>query len=470
MNILLLKLAVRHIISSGGVVMQSYITNIKLCGIKNIDKEIDLNFYKQTIPKEFTLDNSNIKAIYGENGAGKSAIIHAMDIYKKLCTKKNYLQNEQTIRVLSELINKKRKNFEIEVIFLSIASDTKLKLSHKIQVQQEKDGSFYIAYECIRNLTKRKKVCLLEVENGEINHTTSSLLNDYLIDKTKNLLKNQSVIEIWLSLLLTEADDSFNEIERFGSEIFRIFSRMFYMVFSIKVFIIDKDIHESYAENYILKEKNTTKKVEWVKKTKIDINQAVDLKKYHLINAHADVVSIEDIEPYEHKIERLTSFMKLLKSDLQDIVIEKKENGSSYICEKYFVYDGYKISIEFESAGIKKLVTLFDALEAFVNGEIVFIDELDANIHDVILLKMLAYFIQFGKGQLCFTTHNLGPMEILQKQKYAIDFLSQDSTITSWKRNGHYSATKLYRKGMIPHHPFNIEPIDFAGIFEIKEE
>lgn len=311
---------------------------------------------------------------------------------------------------------------------------------------------------------------MLEVENGEINHTTSSVLNDYLIDKTKNLLKNQSVIEIWLSLLLTEADDSFNEIERFGSEIFRIFSRMFYMVFSIKVFIIDKDIHESYAENYILKEKNTTKKVEWVKKTKIDINQAVDLKKYHLINAHADVVSIEDMEPYEHKIERLTSFMKLLKSDLQDIVIEKKENGSSYICEKYFVYDGYRINIEFESAGIKKLVTLFDALEAFVNGEIVFIDELDANIHDVILLKMLAYFIQFGKGQLCFTTHNLGPMEILQKQKYAIDFLSQDSTITSWKRNGHYSATKLYRKGMIPHHPFNIEPIDFAGIFEIEEE
>lgn len=89
--------------------MLSYITNIKLCGIKNIDKEIDLNFYKQTIPKEFTLDNSNIKAIYGENGAGKSAIIHAMDIYKKLCTKKNYLQNEQTIRVLSELINKKKE-------------------------------------------------------------------------------------------------------------------------------------------------------------------------------------------------------------------------------------------------------------------------------------------------------------------------------------------------------------------------
>lgn len=450
--------------------MQSYITNIKLCGIKNIDKEIELNFYKQTIPKEFTLDNSNIKAIYGENGAGKSAIIHAMDIYKTICSKKNYLQDTQTIQILTELINKKLNRFEIEVTFLIHISDELLmKLKHCIHIELAKDGTFYIAYESLKEVKSRKEEILLEIVNGEIKKDTKSLQNDNLIDISKNLLKDQSLIAIWLADMRINNRGLDNSLEVYG-EISIALYFVVYFVGSLVIHIIDKDIHDSYEENYIFKGISTLGKLEWTKSEEIDMNQAVDLKRYHLINAYADVVQKEKLQSYEQKIKRLTNFMKLLKSDLQDIVIEKKENGSSYICEKYFVYDGYRINIEFESAGIKKMVTLFDALEAFVNGKIVFIDELDANIHDVILLKMLAYFIQFGKGQLCFTTHNLGPMEILQKQKYAIDFLSQDSTITSWKRNGHYSATKLYRKGMIPHHPFNIEPIDFAGIFEIEEE
>lgn len=88
---------------------------------------------------------------------------------------------------------------------------------------------------------------------------------------------------------------------------------------------------------------------------------------------------------------------------------------------------------------------------------IVFIDEFDSNIHDVYLCALLEYLMEYGKGQLCFTTHNVGPMDVLKHHKKSIDFLSEDHEIYSWTTSGNYSPSKLYRNGMIEGSPFNID-------------
>ena len=49
-----------------------YLLNMTVSGIKSIKKEIRLDFYKKTIDKKFNPDKYRIKAIYGENGSGKS--------------------------------------------------------------------------------------------------------------------------------------------------------------------------------------------------------------------------------------------------------------------------------------------------------------------------------------------------------------------------------------------------------------
>ena len=101
-----------------------------------------------------------------------------------------------------------------------------------------------------------------------------------------------------------------------------------------------------------------------------------------------------------------------------------------------------------------------------VRGGIVFIDEFDSNLHDVYLCALLEYLMEYGKGQLCFTTHNVGPMDVLKRNKKSIDFLSIDHKIYPWTTNGNYSPSKLYRKGMIEGSPFNVDSIDFIGIFD----
>jgi AAA15 family ATPase/GTPase len=127
-------------------------------------------------------------------------------------------------------------------------------------------------------------------------------------------------------------------------------------------------------------------------------------------------------------------------------------------------YGDYRVHIGFESTGIKRLIRIFDYLTLAMDGKIVFIDEMDSNINDVYLCKIVEFFKLYGKGQLCFTTHSTSPMEVLKDSKNSIDFLSSDSRIVPWKKNGNYTPESLYRRGMIEYLPFNIEAEDFLGI------
>ena len=95
---------------------------------------------------------------------------------------------------------------------------------------------------------------------------------------------------------------------------------------------------------------------------------------------------------------------------------------------------------------------------------------LDSNLDDVYLCALLEYLMAYGHGQLCFTTHNIGPMDILKKNKKSIDFLSVDHKIYSWKTSGNYSPSKLYRQGMIEGSPLNVDAIDFIGAFGADDQ
>lgn len=52
-----------------------------------------------------------------------------------------------------------------------------------------------------------------------------------------------------------------------------------------------------------------------------------------------------------------------------------------------------------------------------------------------------------------------------KQRKKSIDFLSENHQIYSWKTNGNYSPSRLYRNGMIEGSPFNVDSIDFIGVF-----
>ena len=171
-------------------------------------------------------------------------------------------------------------------------------------------------------------------------------------------------------------------------------------------------------------------------------------------------------DKYEGRIGQLKNFLKIFKPELVDIGIDKKNySESSFSLNLIMDYGEYKVNAEFESTGIKKLIKLYSYFQMMVEGGIVFVDEMDANLHDVYLCALLEYLMEHGKGQLCFTTHNIGPMDVLKRNKKSIDFLSVNHKIYPWVTNGNYSPSKLYKNGMIEGSPFNIDSVDFLSAF-----
>ena len=148
-----------------------------------------------------------------------------------------------------------------------------------------------------------------------------------------------------------------------------------------------------------------------------------------------------------------------------DIEVVEKPFDQMLFINLWFVYDGYKVDFEFESAGVKKLCLLFSAFVAAKQGGIALIDEIDSNIHDTFLVKLFDYFSSYSDCQIICTTHNVEIMSVISPKSKSIDFLSNDHGVVPWIKTGRLSPSVLYLKGRIEFIPFNLDSSEFAEVF-----
>jgi len=75
------------------------------------------------------------------------------------------------------------------------------------------------------------------------------------------------------------------------------------------------------------------------------------------------------------------------------------------------------IPLKYESEGIKKIISILQLLIVVYNRTsiTVAIDELDAGVFEYLLGELLRIISEKGKGQLLFTSHNLRPLETLDR-------------------------------------------------------
>lgn len=438
-------------------------------GIKAIDQLVSLSFYKKIIPKNADTQAYNIKGIYGMNGSGKSGIITSVEILKSLLIDSDYLNNPIVQQNLDAIINKKTSELFMEADYI-IKRDQEVIGFYRYNVTLLKGatGRYIISHEGLftKKATSRSDAMhtIFEVDNGEIitliEETGRQKFHNDFINKTKNLLLTSSACSLFVEKFLLSVIN-IDEYSFVRECLFQLFS----FGMKIHVYLDQSDNHREYVA------KNALQCPEGTERNKNEINYIIS-NLLRADNDWLDVISIthnyiskEVYKTFEKMVNKLYEFLKIFKSDLQGIEIDKKENRDKWVCDLVMVYDSYKIHAEYESTGIKKLIQLFAYLNEMVEGGIVFIDEFDSNIHDVYLCALLEYLMEYGKGQLCFTTHNVGPMDVLKHHKKSIDFLSEDHEIYSWTTSGNYSPSKLYRNGMIEGSPFNIDSIDFIGIF-----
>ena len=79
--------------------------------------------------------------------------------------------------------------------------------------------------------------------------------------------------------------------------------------------------------------------------------------------------------------------------------------------------NSHAIPLMYESEGIKKIVSILQLLIVVYNqaSMTVAVDELDSGVFEYLLGEILRIISEKGKGQLIFTSHNLRPLETLDK-------------------------------------------------------
>ena len=293
----------------------------------------------------------------------------------------------------------------------------------------------------------------------------SDVLKKKIIESSQNLLDKQSIMSILFYLFVFDEDNKlrWEEDQSFTWQLLSFFI----LYKNLHVYKDQGDKHEGYIINDylfdVLKIKTGFQDVirSFVEQTSWDENE---------LSEGTIVVPKDKYKEFTQEIEKLCDFLKIFKKNLEKIAIDKKVDKDDFKCRLILKYPDYSIDAEFESTGIKKLIRLFPCIKAMCDGDIVFIDEMDSNIHDVYLCALLEHMTNYGKGQLCFTSHNIGPMDVLKRRKKSIDFLSVNQNIYSWANNGNYSPAQLYKNGMIEGSPFNIDSVDFLSVFDSTEE
>ena len=418
--------------------MKVFMLSFKVNGVKNIEKEIEINFYNKTL-KRFSPCGSNVKGIFGPNGIGKTSIIKGMDILRKISLNDNYLTNDFNLIILDKIINKKIEKAKLEIEFLVIDDNKKKsRYVHNVTIAITSPKEIKILFENIKKKDPNTDQIVGEIliENGIIKNDSlhEDDLKSEIVDITKNLLEKRSIVNIVKPSVLKSID-----LEKI---------RYFYRKLHIKIDREDSHLGYALMDNPL--------------KDDIPFNDSVG--NYDMI------ISKNNLQIFEDYLKRMTKFLKIFKPNLRNIEYEKKEGKEEYYINILFVYDDYKVNYEFESMGIKNLFSLFTYFRALSEDEVVVIDEIDTSIHDIYLNKLIEFFAVDGKGQLVFTAHNITLLQTLKKYKHSIDFINENMEVISWIKNGNSSPFKSYKDGYIKGLPFNIKEYDFLEIFSQESD
>jgi hypothetical protein len=179
-----------------------YLLNMSISGIKSIKKKIRLDFYKKTVDKDFDPDKYRIKAIYGENGSGKSAVVTAVKIFQDLVINDNYLSESKTQAFLDEIINKSAKRFHFECEFLVNVNMSKIIYSYSIDIGKNDNKVYEIQSEELKmkngNYANNNYKKIYESKNGELVFINCSENEKEILEKNQLIFYHLIPLSIFL--------------------------------------------------------------------------------------------------------------------------------------------------------------------------------------------------------------------------------------------------------------------------------
>ncbi len=385
--------------------------------------EVNLKNYKNIsngIVKMASIQNiedglGDILGIYGQNGSGKTSIISAIRIVQDMFTGRSLPKD------IEEYITYGKNEAEIDSLFYIKNGDKRYKVKYKITLLKENQDTFIkeesIDYwykgntndnwdrvrGLIRNEYKKNNI-FPQYRNEEILNLYDDE-NDFIVNKKMKFKDHKSLIfsEELINLINKNPKDIGEEYE--------ILSILKHYAIS-NLFIIDNKRLALSDANIVLPMNFKN----YINHEKVSMGvMPIGLDKATYLPREA-VSEIKTSLEGSNKV--ISEIIPELKIKLKELKIQTSKSGEEEVLVELFsCRENLEIPIRYESDGIKKIVAVLHLLIAMFNYKSmsVLIDELDSGIFEYLLGEILEILEQRGKGQLVFTSHNLRPLEVLNK-------------------------------------------------------
>ncbi|WP_242349335.1 AAA family ATPase [Mucispirillum schaedleri] len=410
-----------------------------------------IKMHKENILQTKNADILKVISIFGHNASGKSNIIKALNVLKKLLSYDNDLKellkqvyepflyddvmkNKPTYFEIELLINNKLVRYSIEFNNKEILSEKLIEINQNneesIILQSSEIEFYYDVYNCkyvdeIGKSSKNNKLNIDMLDKIKQDFISSLVSNSDFKFKTLLTLKDKIALPIkeWFlnKLIILHNSNEFIELLMLPS-------------------------HKQYGELFLSDKQNSdTNKT--IKNKILDFVSGADLAIKYIFSKKEE--NVRGNKSY-HFFSQHTVF---------------KQDGT---------YDTMPMSFfETESTGTQRLFMLSkEIINVISNGGILVIDELDKNLHPLLLFYVVQYFnssLTNPKGsQLLFTTHNSELLDFGDLRADQILFVSKNRKefssiypLFKYKINHDVSLSNLYlfgSFGAIPKLPtgFNI--------------
>ena len=394
--------------------------------------EVIMDCSKQFVPYNTT---SDVLGIYGQNGSGKTAFIEALSILKSL------LSGERVSFLYSDCIAVDADHAELEFTFdlqypteplsirkvvysfcLSVYDADELNENER-EMAEAFDGLFS------KQVIKRRVRVYNEVikVSGEIDGSLKKLMPiiDTSTEKTafgpatKRKLfypinKENDVKLLVNKQLASERSTSFI----FVDDTLELFAKQEEYSAYNEILL---EMHH-FGEHYLAVV--DTKSMAAIRSNVILPLFTLDAWSDVMVNTVGSNVVSERMLKALHNVvdpvgEVLPQFVPGMSIAIEELGPTMLDNGTEGKSIELVVHRGEKkLPIRCESDGVRKIISVMSLIIRAYNqhSTTIAIDELDAGIFEYLLGEILQIFAESGKGQLIFTSHNLRPLEVLDKR------------------------------------------------------
>ena len=362
---------------------------------------------------------ASVLGLYGQNGSGKTALIDAIQLLKfALCGKvipKKY----------ADYINVDAENATLKYEFVVRYAEIIYNVWYQFSMRKVIDESVTSSDE-ITNANVTTKVEMFdEVLSFSYESETDKMRKAPLVDtRTEDLFAPKAKMlelvgddkEKYMDLLVTKRSFVFSRelINQYRqnckNELYMKVIEALYTFGNRELFIIDVEsigLISLHTLPLVFKYKNETS--ETVGGLLLSLNGPALIPE-DMYGVVENVIANMNIV-----LEQLVPGLRIGVVDLGSTMT--KDGKIAKQIQLMSLKNNKQIPFCYESEGIKKIVSVLQLLIVVYNNPsvTVAIDELDGGVFEYLLGEMLNIISEKGKGQLIFTSHNLRPLETIDK-------------------------------------------------------